>query len=154
MNKILSHLNLIFHIIVREVETMPFGYSNDIFKYPPVQYIPLDLYESRTSKYSNSSSKSRIYLFDIEKNNELNNRLHNLNLGNYNIKPHQLAILVLNGSINLIKYRGYEVIMIGDRKEFYNQVFIITTKYFYKNKLIFLFYNGDNEEKLDWKGFE
>lgn len=130
---------------------MPFGYSKDIFKYPPVQYIPLDPFNEIRGKYPGQLENTRIFVFDHLEKESLHSKLRALQINiNYNIIEGELVLLVLNGKVNLIQYRGYEVIMVGKRKPGFYQIFKITDQYFYKDRLIFILYNGEDSQKLDW----
>lgn len=131
---------------------MPFGYSKEIFKYPPVQYIPLTLYNIRSGKYPLPKDRPRFYIF--ENQDKLNRKLSALSIiDNYEIKENNLSILIVNGIINLIQYRGYEIIMVGEKNPGNYQLFQITKEYFYKDKLIFLLYDGDTADRIDWKKY-
>lgn len=129
---------------------MPFGYSKEIFKYPPVQYIPLDIYNERIGNYSIHKNRPRIYVYNYLENNELANKLMTLGIHeNYQIIKGQLAILVSNSKVLLNQYRGYEIIMVGNQTPGKYQLYTITDKYFYKDRLAFIFYDGSTNEKLD-----
>ncbi|MDI3548684.1 MAG: hypothetical protein PWR10_2336 [Halanaerobiales bacterium] len=134
---------------------MPFGYSKDIFKYPPVQYIPLDPFNDIRGKYPGQLENTRIFVFDHLEEESLHSKLRALQINiNYNIMEGELVLLVLNGKVNLIQYRGYEVIMVGKRKPGFYQIFKITDQYFYKDRLIFILYNGEDSQKLDWVRYD
>ena len=134
---------------------MPFGYSKKIFKYPTVQYIPLDRYKEKIGLYPTGLTNPRVYIYQAGEEKELQKKLNFLReKGNYPIKDGQLAILVLNGKINLIMYRAYEVTMVGSPNPGHFQVFNITTEYFYKDRLIFTFYDGKTDQRLDWVRFD
>lgn len=128
---------------------MDIKYNRDIFKYPTVQYIPLQLIDLREGE-SSSKLSSHFYIFKKEENSNLNFRLKNLSIKNeYVIKNDELAILVINAEVYFIKYRGYEVIMVGERKNAKSFVFKITKKYFYKDRLFFSLYDYQSAEKID-----
>ncbi|MCF8002381.1 MAG: hypothetical protein K9K76_11070 [Halanaerobiales bacterium] len=134
---------------------MPFGYPDKIFKYPAVQYIPLQLYKIINGNYPYPGKKPRFNIYTPENNNELNLQLNKINsdIRNYNIAQQQLAILVLNGIIDIIKYRAYEVFMVGSIDPGNYYLFKITNEYFYKDGLIFTFYNGEDGKKIDQERF-
>jgi len=134
---------------------MPFGYSKEIFKYPPVQYIPLKRFQEKTGSYSGSLENTYIYLYNHLEREKLNKKIKFLNIEeNFSISKGQIAVLILNGRINLIQYRGYEVIMVGKRKPASFHIFKIVDDYFYKDKLVFIFYDGENNNRLDLKRYE
>lgn len=129
---------------------MPFGYSRKIFKYPAVQYIPLDRYNEKVRNTDRTFGTTRAYVYNYKENDDLKKRLNYLQLDeNYNIKKGELAVLILNGKVNLVQYRGYEVIMVGKEAPGTYHLFTVTTKYFYKDKVIFILYNGDTSERID-----
>lgn len=129
---------------------MPFGYSREIFKYPAVQYIPLDRYNEKIRSSSRVTGKTRAYVYNYLENEALNKKLSYLQYDvNYNISKGELAVLVLNGKVNLVQYRGYEVIMVGKEIPGTYHLFTVTTNYFYKDKVIFILYNGETSERVD-----
>ncbi|MGM0409695.1 MAG: hypothetical protein ACQEQF_02940 [Bacillota bacterium] len=130
---------------------MNIKYNRDIFKYPAVQYIPLQIIDLTEGKSSPDLS-TRFYIFKKEENSKLNFRLKNLSIKKeYVIKNNELAILIINARVYYIKYRGYEVIMVGERKKARSIVFKITKKYFYKDRLFFSLYDYQDAEKIDGK---
>lgn len=134
---------------------MPFGYSREIFKYPTVQYIPLDPYNERFGSSNKLSNKINIFLFSPSEEAKLREKLKQPGIEeNYSIDNGEVGVLVLNGKVNLIQYRGYEVIMVGSLKPHYFHLFTIADKYFYKDGLIFTFYNGATSERLDLVRYE
>ncbi len=128
---------------------MTLDYNKEIFKYPSVQYIPLQIKELKEGKASKKLS-TRFYIYLAEDNEILNNRLKKFEIDTpYKINEGEVAILLINGRVNLVKYRGYEVLMVGERKNTLTSIFKLTTKYFYKNKIIFSLYDYVTAEKLD-----
>ena len=134
---------------------MATDFPEKIFKYPLVQYIPLDLYESRKGNYPYARFKPDINLYTPQESEVLHKKIKQLNINNeYSITENQLAFLIINGYIDFIKYRGYEVFMVGQKKEGKFHLFKITDKYFYKDMLVFSFYDGNTGERIDrayWK---
>ncbi len=129
---------------------MPFGYSRDIFKYPAVQYIPLNRYNEKIRSTNRTTGKTRAYVYNYMENEDLKKKLRYLQFnGDYNINKGELAVLILNGKVNLVQYRGYEVIMVGKEIPGTYHLFTVTTEYFYKDKVIFLLYNGETSERID-----
>ena len=99
---------------------MPFGYSRKIFKYPAVQYIPLERYDEIHGNLDRSSNLARIYIYNYQEEEELRRRLGHLGYnGNYTINRGQLGVLVRNARVNMVQYRGFEVIMVGQTKSRY-----------------------------------
>ena len=129
---------------------MPFGYSRKIFKYPAVQYIPLERYDEIHGNLDRSSDLARIYIYNYQEEEELRRRLGHLGYNeNYTIKRGQLGVLVRNARVDLVQYRGFEVIMVGQQNPGTYQLFKVTTAYFYKDKIIFTLYDGDSSRRLD-----
>ena len=54
---------------------MPFGYSRKIFKYPAVQYIPLDRYDEVIAHSNRISGMTQVYVYSYLENDELKRRL-------------------------------------------------------------------------------
>lgn len=134
---------------------MPFGYSRDIFKYPPVQYIPLNRLNEKTLKTTRTNEKQKFYVYDHLEKIKLAKKLNFLQYpDSYPIPEGQFAILSLNCIITLIQYRGYEVTMVCRPDPGKYQIFTITDKYFYKDKLIFILYDGQTSERLDFFRYE
>ncbi|MFW6035742.1 MAG: hypothetical protein ACOCRZ_05750 [Halothermotrichaceae bacterium] len=131
---------------------MPFGYSDKIFKYPAVQYIPLDKYNTLSKNNNpNINSNPHMKLYTDNENNNLNKKLSYLGITqDYNIKKNQLGLLIHNAEVDIIQYRGHEVIMVGKKKDNSFEVFTITKKYFYKDSLGFILYDGTNSKKMDY----
>ena len=145
-----SQLRYLAHKISWEVGTMPFGYSRKIFKHPAVQYIPLERYDEIFGNLDRSSDLARIYIYNYQEEEELRRRLSNLGYNeNYTINRGQLVVLVRDARVNLVQYRGFEVIMVGEQRPGTYQVFKITTAYFYKDKVIFSLYDGESSRRLD-----
>jgi|SRR5690554_1857987 len=150
MTKIFFSTTISVHTYyVLEVTKMPFGYSREIFKYPAVQYIPLDLYNESFFPLNIASNNIKLYLYTETENEELRRRLRSLEIDeNHNIATENIGILLLNGKIELIKYRSREVTMVGRPKPGKYHLFSITSKYFYKDRLIFTLYDGVSNERL------
>ncbi|ACL70887.1 hypothetical protein [Halothermothrix orenii] len=134
---------------------MPFGYPKEIFKYPPIQYIPLNLNRLEQGNSPFNSESINFELYTYREKQQLLNKLRLLNIDkDYDFNQEEIAILVFNTRVDLIKYRGYEVIMVGEIIKNYFQLFTITTRYFYKDRILFNLYNGDTAEVLDRESFE
>ncbi|MFP4660611.1 MAG: hypothetical protein ACLFPF_00305 [Halanaerobiales bacterium] len=129
---------------------MPFGYSREIFKYPAVQYIPLDRYNEKTWDTKRTSGTTRANVYTYLEEERLKKKLAFLQYNeNYSISKGELAVIIKNGTADLVKYRGYEVIMVGEVESGTYQLFTVTTKYFYKDQVLFILYNGETSERLD-----
>lgn len=129
---------------------MPFGYSREIFKYPAVQYIPLDRYNEKVRDTNSDLGNTRAYVYNYMENDELNKKLNYLRFNeDYNINKGELAVIIMNGKVNLVQYRGYEVIMVGKKVPGTYHLFTVTTEYFYKDKVIFVLYDGETSERID-----
>ncbi|OCL25764.1 hypothetical protein U472_15705 [Orenia metallireducens] len=124
---------------------MTLGYPDKILPYPAVEYIPLSI---RTKIFSNNWEnryQNKLYVLDNQsKSKSLLSRLginhpENINFNN------NLLILLLNGKVEDIYYRGYKVQMIGDSINNSYHLFTITKEYFYKDKLTFNFFLANGE---------
>ncbi len=122
---------------------MTFGFPDNIFRYPAVQYIPLRMKHAKVFDHSYVNRQTRLYVFKPEKQTSLYRILKQYNITNpdYRIMENQLAVLIINGNIKTIKYRKFEVILVGSMTTGRLHLFQITEKYFYENILIFNFYD-------------
>ena len=128
---------------------MHFYYNDMIFKYPTVQYIPLQIIDLKEIKYDLDLS-TRFYIYLYEENDELNERLKRYEIKSpYNIKEGEFAIFLINGMVELVKYRAYEVLMVGKREKGMISLFKLKDKYFYKDKIFITLYDGQTAEKID-----
>lgn len=128
---------------------MTFGYNDEIFKYPAVQYIPLQIINLKQGNCSQKLS-TRFYIYLANDNIELNDRIKRFGIESpYIIEEGKLAVFVINGVVELVKYRGYEVIMVGRKEKMICSLFKLSTEYFYKNRIFFSFYDGITAEKID-----
>lgn len=133
---------------------MSFGYSRDIFKYPAVQYIPLTLKNSQIKKRKRMSGIRNFSVFNYEERNTLEQRLEVLDYNKeYDYEQDQLAIIVYNYIIDVIMYRGQEVIMVGEESPNTYHLFSVTRKYFYRNNLGFILYDGESSERIANQSF-
>lgn len=129
---------------------MPFGYSRKIFKFPAVQYIPLDRYNEKIEQTNRISGNTRLYIYNYMEKDEFQDRLSFFNLNQkYIINKGELAVFINNAKVNLVQYRGYEITMVGREEPGTYQLFTVTTQYFYKDKIIFTLYDGKSSERLD-----
>ncbi|MFW6006938.1 MAG: hypothetical protein ACOC4G_05390 [Bacillota bacterium] len=131
------------------------NHPDNIFKYPPVQYIPLSMKNKIKQKYSYSFSRTGFSLYRPGAQDSLNDRLNFLinHSENYSINNDELGILIQEGTVDYIKYRAHEIFMVGNNNPQTLQVFKITTKYFYKNNLIFSFYNKNSGDRIDRESY-
>jgi hypothetical protein len=128
---------------------LPFGYSKKIFKYPAVQYIPLEMQSSMNKQFS-PQGKLDLKIYNSSNENLLNNKIKRINFKTkYKISQNQLAILIINGYVDIVKYRGYEVYIVGYVKPGTVNLFKVTTEYFYKDRILFAFYDGTDEERIE-----
>ncbi len=122
-----------------------------IFKYPAVQYIPLRLYESQKGGNPFNLSKPRIVIENVH-NNSYYKKFSSLM--NYISKEEFLNVKLYNGEVKFIKYRSHEVFMVGKPSDGRYHFFKVTKKYFYKDNLIFTFYNQVTGEKMARRRYE
>ncbi|MGM0470892.1 MAG: hypothetical protein ACQEQI_01215 [Bacillota bacterium] len=129
---------------------MPFGYSNKLFPYPAVEYIPLNF--TTLDSHSNSLPSHRrkeVRLTVVDNLTRANQLLSNYQLPPLRLKelaPTKLLIILLNSNIELINYRGYKVTLIGNQEENLAQVLQITAEYFYKDEIYFKLYTPQAEK--------
>jgi len=119
---------------------MTLGYPDEILPYPAVEYIPLSI---RTKNFNDNwinKYDNKLYILDSQNQSKtVLNRLGIIYPDNINFNDN-LLILLLNGKIEDIYYRGYKVQMIGKQINDSYHLFTITKEYFYKDKLIFNFF--------------
>ncbi|PRX26482.1 hypothetical protein BX659_12073 [Orenia metallireducens] len=119
---------------------MTLGYPDKILPYPAVEYIPLSI---RTKKFNDNWAnryQSKLYILDNQTESKaVLNRLGISYPENIDFNKN-LLILLLNGRVEDIYYRGYKVQMIGKQIDNSYHLFTITKEYFYKDKLIFNFF--------------
>ncbi|MFW5995947.1 MAG: hypothetical protein ACOCQB_01635 [Halanaerobiaceae bacterium] len=127
---------------------MPFGYSDDIFRHPTVQYIPLKMYKVHQGKHQGNNDNVSFYIYSTEDTEQLNDNMGRIYENRYSIKIGRLAILTKNIEIDIIKYRGREVTLVGHKTPGFSHLFQITTEYFYKNNLTFILYNGETADRI------
>ena len=136
-----------------EVIIMFEGIPDNVLDYPLVQYIPLRLYDLKEGKHNFLNTNLYLSIYKPDEENKLNQKLTGINFDytNYNIDENQLAILIFNGYVNIIKYRAHEVFMIGNQKNKNVRLFKVTTRYFYKDRLIFSLYNDEDGNRIKRK---
>ncbi len=120
-----------------------------IFKHPAVQYIPLQMYKSKKGDNFFNSTRAK-----VELNDSHSKSLYNILFYNFSdIKEGFMEIKIFNGEVKFIKYRSYEVFLVGEPLPGKYHKFQITKEYFYKDKLVFTFYNKYTGEKLAYRRF-
>jgi len=136
-----------------EVIIMFEGIPDNVLDYPLVQYIPLRLYDIKRGTHNFLNTNIYLSIYKSNEENKLNKKLKGINFDytNYDIDENQLAILIFNGYVNIIKYRAYEVFMVGNKENKNVQLFKVTTRYFYKDKLIFSLYNDKDGNRIKRK---
>lgn len=127
---------------------MAFGYPDEIFRYPTVQYIPLKMYKVHQFKHKSNSKNINFRVYPPARKDELNRNISRQYKNKYPIDEDRLAILVKNNEIDIVKYRGHEVILVGFNTPGFYHLFQIKSEYFYKKKLTFALYNGDTADRI------
>ncbi|SRR6056297_3547409 len=120
------------------------GNYDKIFKYPAVHYIPLRIYDENIIKNIYTKKNLHLYIYTSSMIKDLRKQIN----FPYIILDNELGILIINAKINFIKYRGYEIFLVGFKTPGYSQLFKITQKYFYKDHLIFSFYEESTGQRL------
>lgn len=114
--------------------------KNKIFPHPAVEYIPLPFNQLEEGINNHGS----LIQLRAEKYPE--------KLGKYTQKienPSQeecLYLLLKNVRILLVKYRAYNIILLGEEKNHYFQLGTLPCKYFYKNPLSLILYNREGKK--------
>ena len=117
-------------------------FPRNIFRYPRVQYIPLRIKKPLQLKTGFQTNLKNITLYKSSETDKLLSNIQRFDSRlNYSIKKSELAILITNSSLNLIKYRKFEVFLVGKEKQGIIFLCKITQKYFYENRLLFNLYN-------------
>lgn len=117
-------------------------FPRDIFRYPLVQYIPLRMKNRIQIKHNLSTPLKNISVYNSSQENNLLTFINRFdNQLNYSIKKSELAVLLTNSSLDFIKYRKFEVLLVGKEKPGIIFLCKITKKYFYENKLLFNLYD-------------
>ena len=118
-------------------------YPDNIFRYPLVQYIPLR--QQKDHIFDHNFTTDKIHLFIYQDQTQLEQRLNSFNKNlKFEIDSNEMAVLTINKIVEMVKYRGYEVLLVGKNKHGKIHLFKITKDYFYKNRLIFNLYNREN----------
>lgn len=109
-----------------------------IFNHPMVEYIPLPF---KVVKEGPQKKKKQIFLI-IEKDIS-----HLPSIGQLEVPSTKKALylLLFNMKISFLKYRGYTVTIVGERREDYFQVCQLPCKYFYKEKIYFILFSLHGE---------
>ncbi len=129
---------------------MPFGYSDKIFPYPAVQYIPLSQYSNQSFPVNFNTKNITIDLYHANQTEKLNEKIARYTGRNINFKINddQLALLIYQAKVHMVMYRGHEVVMVAKKNPDHLQIFKIKKEYFYKEKLYFNLYDGQTSERL------
>ncbi|MEC9488377.1 MAG: hypothetical protein UMV23_02695 [Halanaerobium sp.] len=117
---------------------------DNIFENPLVEYIPLQIMSSNFRQYQDPLAP-RLSIYQTQQ--EVQPLLSHYHIDDFAIQEGQLAILVTNIRIDLIRYRGHEVIMVGQEQANSLHLFKVTSEYFYKDQLAFLVYNREGERR-------
>lgn len=115
---------------------MPFGYSNDIFSHPAVEYIPLLPVANQTSVKNIHNEKPQLAIFTNQQEFEsfsLSDQGQPLPLNSNK----EMGIALINSRLEFIKYRGNYVTIMANPSPGHHQVVKVLTRYFYKSNLIF-----------------
>ncbi|MGI6575398.1 MAG: hypothetical protein ACOX3A_06065 [bacterium] len=133
------------------IEAMSF--NPDIYKHPPVQYIPLYLYNIEfDSNWRNNGQDRRPYVQVWQTEAEMRQGLSRLGVP---FPPtavdfsSRTTVLVLNGQVQDVKYRAYTVYLVGKEIPGAYHLFSLTRRYYYKDRLHFIFFNHRGD-RLAW----
>lgn len=114
--------------------------NKKIFPHPMVEYIPLPFRELQWGRKEHNQGRrlylkkdlGEITLFKGEKEGQGQEKF--------------IYLLLFNGRIRIMKYRGYQVTMVGEKKKDYYQICGLTCRYFYKDRLSFLLFTPKGEK--------
>jgi hypothetical protein len=122
-----------------------------VYPFPAVQYIPLTLtmlQQGLIPKKTFRSEQPRLIVgVEINLSREAILREYEIE-GFPATDSNSFPILALNLEIEAVKYRGYYVTMVGQKKVGTYQYYTIPSNYFYKKNLFFELYNIGTAEKL------
>ena len=124
----------------------------DIFKRPLVEYIPIQVKNSR-ERYWKSTLYNEPEIFVYISPEDLMANLPLLGLPETDISfKGELAIITLNFKVTKIYYRFHTVKLIGEEKDDYYHLFSITDKYFPQRlRVLHFILFSETGEKLAWK---
>ena len=115
---------------------MPFGYSNEIFPYPAVEYIPLLPIEMHSTNQNIPDTKPQLTLFTNQqefKSFSFPGQPEGLQLNSNK----EMGIALFNAKLEMVKYRGNYVTVLAKPTPGNHQILKVLTTYFYKSDLIF-----------------
>jgi hypothetical protein len=128
---------------------MSFGNST-VFPFPAVQYIPLPLSVFKQDRIAANDPKMRQpHLAVGAELQKFQACLANHKSSGPVVFPTDfLPLLALSLQINIVRYRGHLVTMLGRATPGLYQLSAIPRQYFYKKTLIFELYNQDDFSRL------
>lgn len=131
-------------------ETLSF--NEKIFKYPPVQYIPMHIntLEEGFESPPGAGKYAQVRVWQDEESmlNDLAAQPFPLPTAPVNFKE-DLVVLLAGGHIEDVKYRAHTVYMVGEQRPSFYHLFSLSKHRFYKQRLHFAFFI-DTGERLAW----
>jgi hypothetical protein len=125
------------------------AFNEKIFKYPPVQYIPLAIYTlERDTMGSSNSTQARVWQDQRSMEEDLSRQPFPLPTTPIDFNE-RVLVLVTGGHIDEVKYRAHTVYLVGKRIPGAYHLFTLTRRYFYKQRLHFAFFIHSGE-RLAW----
>ena len=132
--------------------TEALSFNEKIFKYPPVQYIPLEIntleqgFESTPG--AGKHTQVRVWQDEERMEDDLGQQPFPLPAAPVNFQE-QLVVLVAGGHIDEVKYRAHTVYMVGEQVPGSYHLFSLSKHRFYKQRLHFAFF-VESGERLAW----
>jgi len=125
------------------------AFNEKIFKYPPVQYIPLAIY-TLARDVVGTANNPQVRVWQDQRSMEENLSRQTVPLPTAPIDfRERLVVLVTGGQIEDVKYRAHTVYLVGKRIPGAYHLFALTRRYFYKQRLYFAFFVHSGE-RLAW----
>jgi hypothetical protein len=128
------------------------SFNEKIFKYPPVQYIPMSIYtlERDPNPVPGAGTNTQVRVWQDKKSMEaeLSRQPFPLPTTPIDFKE-RIVVLVTGGQIDYVKYRSHTVFLVGRQVPGSYHLFYLTRRYFYKQRLHFSFFNNSGD-RLAW----
>lgn len=127
---------------------MPFGYSSTIFPHPPVQYIPLVPLKKILGEEKQKLANFKLFVFQRVKELREFAQRNSIKVPSQmlNWAADEFCLLTLNGELLSLYYRGSQIRGVGIEKENHLAFWLLSSKYFYRQNLLFLIFNEQEEE--------
>ncbi len=127
---------------------MPFGYSRAIFPHPPVQYIPLSPLDSLRIDTKTAGEDFKIFIGTEVSQIKGMSDAFSVYLPSrwYDLERGQFFLMVVNGDLFNLYYRGTQVRGVGKKIKNRLTFWLMNTVYFYREKVNFLIFDEEAEK--------